>query len=1164
VTPERWRQVEQLYHSALDRGAAERSRLLDQACGGDETLRREVESLLAFDTPSGNFMDTPPGGMVPGLPVEERTRSIAGRILGRYRILSPLGRGGMGEVFLAEDTDLHRKVAVKLLRPAFTRDYQQVQRFKQEAHSASALNHPNIVTIFEIGEVDECHFIATEFVDGPSLQERMSTGRLTLPEALDIGVQVAGALNAAHHAAIVHRDVKPANIMLRRDGYVKVVDFGLAKLMETNSGESEPLVNEQVRTEQGCVMGTPRYMSPEQVLADRLDGRSDIFSLGVVLYEMICGRPPFQGATISELVREILTREVPPLRFGSDGAFPVLDQIVGKALAKDREQRYQTAGELQADLSNLKLDIELERKRPRSRRPLARLIALALALLVALPAGYYVYAGRKGSPPAARVSLAPANLRRSIVVMGFKNLAGRSQADWVSTALSEWFAAELAAGEKLRIIPGDTVARMRVDLSLSAADSYAALALARVQKYLHADYVLAGTYFDLGGEPGGEVRLDLLLQDGATGKTLTSTTATSTESELPLLVSRACPQLRQALGIGTLSAAEAESLRGLTLSDSEASRTYSEGLEKLWEFHVVSAKSLLEKSVAGEQAYAPSRSALSTAWSAMGYESKALDEAKKAMELSASLSREARWAIEGRYREMHKEWGQAIETYRKLWRLFPDNLEYAIRLARAQTKADKAKESLSTVEELRRLPPPERDDPRIDLSEALAAAALPDFKRQQAAAEAAADKAGKQGIRLLAGEARSLEGDALAHSGETVLAIAAYEKAKAIYDAAGDRRSVADCDEKISPLLRGKGDVARSMQVLGESLAIRRASGDEAGTAGTLRTIAFLMVDQGDLRRAKALTDESLQTYTRIGDRRGYGAALNVLARISKHEGNLIAGRDQYLEALAIFRETGPKGAIAPLLNNIGELLSQQGDLSGAGKMLEESRQGYLALGKKEGAAASSEALGDVLMAQGDLGEARKRYNEALLLYNQAGAGLNVHDSLLHLAKLSMEDGRPAEAGNAARNAAEALKTAKQTDSAASGYAILSQALCFQGNLTEARQAIQQAVSLSAKSQGREIHLEVRIAAARVHAASLIPADVARATRDLNDALREARQFGFMRYRFDATLALGEIELKSGNAARGRERLAALAKEAETSGFGLISRKASAAAGKIP
>jgi eukaryotic-like serine/threonine-protein kinase len=297
---------------------------------------------------------------------------VAGTKFDRYEIISPLGSGGMGQVYLARDSRLERKVALKLLLDERTKDEQRVLRFEQEARAASALNHPNIITIYEIGDSGSTHFIATEFIEGLTLRKILAEGKMPVITALDIAIQVASALSAAHEAGIIHRDIKPENVMLRRDGIVKVLDFGLAKLIETGTGSGEwgsgeeeslptldtPIISSPLQTDPGTVMGTATYMAPEQARGWRVDARADIFSLGVVLYEMVAGRAPFDGPTPIDIMTQVLDRDPRPLTSFSYGAPVELQRIVSKAMRKDREERYQTVKDLLIDLKSLKRELE--------------------------------------------------------------------------------------------------------------------------------------------------------------------------------------------------------------------------------------------------------------------------------------------------------------------------------------------------------------------------------------------------------------------------------------------------------------------------------------------------------------------------------------------------------------------------------------------------------------------------------------------------------------------------------------------------------------------------------------------------------------------------------------------------------------------------------------
>jgi Tol biopolymer transport system component len=361
---ERWRQVEQLCQAALDRAPSKRAAFLAAACAQDEELRREVESLLAYQAQAEPFIETPALHVAAGLLNGDESQSLVGQSFSHYQVLALLGRGGMGEVYLAQDEQLRRKVALKVLPSAFTQDAERVRRFEQEARAASALNHPNIITIYEIGQAPGVEggvrYIATEHVDGETLRQKMADSPMELGRALEVITQVTAALAEAHAAGIIHRDIKPENVMVRRDGLVKVLDFGLAKLTarQAETHDSDTPTALQYSTAAGIVMGTARYMSPEQARGLKVDARTDIFSLGVILYEMAAGRAPFIGTTASDVVAAILTSEPTPLGDHRSDAPRELEWIVGKCLEKERERRYQAAQELLFDLKQLKRALE--------------------------------------------------------------------------------------------------------------------------------------------------------------------------------------------------------------------------------------------------------------------------------------------------------------------------------------------------------------------------------------------------------------------------------------------------------------------------------------------------------------------------------------------------------------------------------------------------------------------------------------------------------------------------------------------------------------------------------------------------------------------------------------------------------------------------------------
>jgi eukaryotic-like serine/threonine-protein kinase len=347
LPPEQLQKIEAIFEGALEQDPSARSDFLDKACAGDEVLRSAVESLLQSYKRAGDFLETPLVEEVFG----ENDSQALPDCIAHYQIIREIGRGGMGEVFLAHDTKLERPVALKMLPPQFSKNPQQVKRFAREARAASALNHPNIITIHEIVQQGDTHFIATEFIEGQTLRQKLGEGRVSLHEALDIALQIARALRAAHAAKIIHRDIKPENIMVRNDGLVKVLDFGLAKPLDGDSstGGSALLPKNDLQTNPETFMGTVGYMSPEQVLRKTVDHRTDIFSTGIVIYEMLSGERPFKGKSATAILQAVLHTEAAPLRIDSPG----FAELVHHALQKDVESRYQTADQLFIELKQL-------------------------------------------------------------------------------------------------------------------------------------------------------------------------------------------------------------------------------------------------------------------------------------------------------------------------------------------------------------------------------------------------------------------------------------------------------------------------------------------------------------------------------------------------------------------------------------------------------------------------------------------------------------------------------------------------------------------------------------------------------------------------------------------------------------------------------------------
>ena len=512
MRPERWHAIEELYHSASDLPDGQRQTFLRDACEGDKALFDEVESLLRHGSGPQSFLDTPAVAiMAKALAADEFESSstlLERKTISHYRVLEAIGRGGMGVVYKAEDLKLGRHVALKLLPGHLARDKQALLRFEREARAASALNHPNICTVYEIDEVEGLHFIAIELLEGETLKQRMTLSRLSIKEILRIGIEISEALDAAHSAGIIHRDVKPSNIFLTRRGPVKVLDFGVAKRVGSELIEQSPNFSfsltsnfEVDLTSTGALIGTTSYMSPEQVNGQTVDTRSDIFSLGAVLYEMTTGQMPFSGTDHSSVIRAVQQqRPIPVEQLNPEARFG-LNRIIDKALQKDRRSRYQRAAELQADLQKFQGDLER-----RANWWKAFLIPLVLVALFVVVLAVSRFNPRIRQWIVGTPSVGMSHNIRSLAVLPFGNLTGDPAQDYLVEGMSDALITDLSKLTSLRVISRTS--------SMQFKGTHKALP--EVARELNVDAAVLGSVT----RSGNRIRVNAKLVEAASGQNL--------------------------------------------------------------------------------------------------------------------------------------------------------------------------------------------------------------------------------------------------------------------------------------------------------------------------------------------------------------------------------------------------------------------------------------------------------------------------------------------------------------------------------------------------------------------------------------------------------------------------------------------------------------------
>lgn len=835
-------------------------------------------------------------------------------------------------------------------------------------------------------------------------------------------------------------------------------------------------------------------------------------------------------------------------------------------MEKNRNLRYQNASEVRTDLQRLKRDTESgssaaansgfvavahEPPIAQKKKLWGMVAAAAVLLVVALIAGgYYSRSRQLKRQREHRTGLADKG-RRSIAVLGFRNLSGKSDVAWLSTAFSEMLTTELAAGGQLRTIPGEEVARTKIDLSLLDTDSLAWDTLAKIYRNLGSDLVVLGSYLDL----GGQVRLDLRLEDAVKGEMVAAVSQTGTEALLLDLVNRAGAQLREKCGVGQVTTQQANEIRALIPSDPEAARLYAEGLAKLRSFENMAARDLLEKAVAAEPNFALSHLALARAWDGLGYDAKASDEAETAFDLSYNLGRNDRLWVEGRYRQATHEWGKAVEIYWRLFQSDPDNLEYGLELAGVQTSSGKGQDALATVQMLRKLPPPAGDDPRITLRESDAASLLGDFKRAQVLTAQAADRAKAQGARLVAAKALYSECFALARLGQSEKAIPACTEAQRTYAEAGERRGVARATAAIATIFGDQGNYAAAKSKFEEARTIFREIGALREVATTSGNIGHIQSDTGELRSAVKTFEQSVAVFREIGDKGNACLFLALTSVTLESLGDLPGAQTSGEEALAMAREIGNKRTQAEALTALSTVAYDRGDLPAAKGLLDQAEPLLREAGDKITLSGVLGNRGQLLLAQDDLNGARGKYQEALSICNEIGSKGDAASFQVAIANITIEQGDPAGAEAPTRQTIVEFRGKKDVDDEIGAHAVLAKALLLTGKTTDALQEINSTKSLVSASQNSTSRWNESLIAGRIQSALGNPVA---AKKTLLSVLNEAGKAGFVPYRFEARLALGEIEMKSSNT-EGRARLQVLQKDAKAKGFMLIARKASAA-----
>lgn len=1037
----------------------------------------------------------------------------------------------MGEVYEVEDLELRERVALKTIAREAAASEEAIGRFKREIQLARRISHPNICRIFDIGRHrgsdaadGESLFLTMELLHGESLADRIRrVGRLSLDETLAIAQPVAEALTAAHAAGIVHRDFKSANVLLvptpgGADRAV-VTDFGLAR----GSDEIDKFAASV--SVSGVILGTPAYMAPEQVEGAPVDHRADIFAFGVVLYEMLSGRWPYEGRSAMSIATRRLTHPPTPLRAHLPELSPARESRILRCLAKEPERRPGSAREVVESLaSENPIPSDSQETRAMSApRPVVRrrLVASGLLLLGLTIAAFGIFRVR-GSPTRSAADssvgvggLAPVAARparKSLAILGFRNLSRRPDVEWLSTALSEMLGSEVGAGERIRLISGEEVARVRAENSLAQTDSLSPETLRRIRGALGSDWIVIGSYLALGEEAAGRIRLDARIQDTATGESLLAIVEEGRVADLADLVARAGNRLRLAVGAGELSEADSREVAKAFPSSPEAARYFAEGLAKLRRFDALGARELLTKAIEADRAHPLPRAALAEAWTALGYDLNAREEAKRALDLSQSLATRDRVIVEARLHQSLRAHEKAIAIYEQILNAAPDDIEAALRWGDALIASGRASDVLARLPNLIVPGTAGSSDPRLSLLEANAADSLSDFQRATRAARASADRALALGSRLVFAQARLIEAEAHRKLGDYSRARPLAEEARGIYAAVGDLGGTARALNTVANLDWSLGNLDAAAKLHREALGIRRKIGHKGGEAASLNNLAAVSAARGDLASAARSYEAAIDILREIRDQSGLARSLLGLANTLADRGDSERARSLYRESLTLMKSVGDQIGESDALNNLAILETADGDLDSAATLYNDALNLRRKIGSQSGIAETLNNLALLAFARGDITQSDSSHREALAIRRKLEDRVSIAVSLLNLAEVEIARG---ELEWATRDLDEARRIAAELNypAALSWSLFLSAELAREkADFAKARELHAEALKIRTELRDPSAILDSRVSIVRLEieanpgrslsAASRATVDQARKSANLEAAAR--------------------------------------------------------------
>ncbi|HEV2104041.1 MAG TPA: tetratricopeptide repeat protein [Candidatus Acidoferrum sp.] len=992
----------------------------------------------------------------------------------RYEIVQMLGEGGMGAVYKAWDLELDRLVALKVIRPELAVHEQVLQRFKQELILARKITQKNVIRIFDLGEADGVKFITMEFIEGKDLTALIKEkGRLTFEQCADVINQTCTALDAAHSEGVVHRDLKPQNIMVEKSGRIIVMDFGIARTMEQGHG----------MTQTGAVIGTPDYMSPEQVMGEHVDARSDLFTVGIIFYQLLIGQLPYKADTLQGAMFK-RTREKPRPPAEVDPAVPaLLSDITAKCMQMDPAQRYQTALEIQRDIdawrggSKIRIDLPVE-KTPEPPKPARSrtTTALAAAAAIALVGGGLLFARKYFSSAAPATPVAPLH---SLAILPFHNATSDPKLDWVGSAMAEMLSTDVGQSASVRAVSSERVGQVMKDLHITPQADLDAPTIGRIANQSNVDTVVSGSYAQL----GDRIRIDAKIQDLKRGQSVTIKEEAAGDKEIFAAVDRLAGQIRQNLLVSKslLKELQEHAFKPSTASVS-ALREYNHGLEEARAGKNTAAVQNFQSAIKEDNQFALAYVKLAQAYSDLGQDEDAEPAAQKAVALSASLPMQEKYLIQAGYDRIEKDYPKAIEAYQNLIKVSPDNTDYLFDLGMAYENTgayDKAKEMFAKVVEL---------DPkriaglrslgRVQIESGNSQAGLEYLTRAQALSIELQDDAERAQILQAMGVAYSTmqrPDDALKNLQESL----------EIKTKLGLKKGIADSLQMIGSIYDATGKSDLALKNYNQALAIRRELGDKQGTANVLSDLGDFYVEHGKYDDALRLFKESLGSQIEIHNDQMQGQVLNNIGNTYFSKSDYENARTYFERALQVREKLKVPSDIADTLNNLAETSMRTGQF-------EQAQDQYLRVldlrrssGDTRGAALASSGLGTLFGYQGRYGAAVGAQQDAVKgLTEVKEQGFYSTEVLTAYGYALAQAGRGDEATKALADALSAARADKNQPQIGTALTYQGDNAYYRGDLKAAAAAYQESMQTGIKSGDAHLVLLNKINLAKLAVAN--------------------------------------------------------------------------------